>query len=157
MISSRKKVEYPRCCFLLFFLKLPKKKKRPKKAGTLIVGLVGHFFQKKKKLLDGLLEVVFPTKKNRKKNTPHSHGSFFPEAENRPSEARAISMGELVEEFLMFNRLREGFFVGGFGSWFWLNDRFDIRDDDQEWWMRGVQGGWIRIDWWSILCGCIGA
>lgn len=70
---------------------------------------------KRKKLLDGLLEVVFPTKKERqKKNTRHTLTAvFFPEAENRPSEARAISMGELVEEFLMFNRLREGFFVGG--------------------------------------------
>ena len=50
----------------------------------------------------------------KKKNTRHTPTAVFvPEAENRPSEVRAISMGELVEEFLMFNRLREGFFLRG--------------------------------------------
>ena len=112
MISSRKKLNIPGVVFCCFSLSC-QKKKRPKKAGTLIVGLVGHF--EKKKTVGWFVGSCFPNQKRKtKKNTRHTLTAvFFPEAENRPSEARAISMGELVEEFLMFNRLREGFFVGG--------------------------------------------
>ncbi len=132
---EKKKVESPRC-FLLFFPFLKLKKKWDPKRLTLILDLEQPF--------GSLLDFCFlPTKQKKpKSNEPLQHKLpklLSPRLLNlrgREPPIRGRRIGGL--EFSHVQRIAGKAFWGAGILGFDFLDRFDIRDHDQQWWMRGV-------------------